>query len=110
MEKSHLEKNALIYASDLFKSAVYLLAVGPGDVRSRLREAFDKFYPVQSHLLPDDIKKEYDCIFKQLTKREKRFPSDGKVDATLYRMRNSTGAKIAKRIVELKLRMDELLE
>ncbi len=107
MDKSYSQ---LIYASEKFSMAVYRLAIGPGDVRSRLREAFDEFHPVQSSLLPEDIKKEYDWIFEQLTKRERRFERDSRLDATLYRMRNSTGVKIAKRIVELKWRIDELLE
>lgn len=107
MDKSHSQ---LIYAAEKFSMAVYRLAIGPGDVRSRLREAFDEFHPVQSSLLPEDIKKEYDWIFEQLTKRERRFERDSRLDATLYRMWNSTGVKIAERIVKLKRSIDELLE
>ena len=64
MDESHSQ---LIYASEKFSRAVYLLAIGPGDVRSRLREAFYEFHPVQSTLLPEEIRKEYDWILDQLT-------------------------------------------
>jgi hypothetical protein len=107
MGKSHTQ---LIYASEKLTRAIYLLAIGPDDVRSRLREAFDELHPIQSSLLPESIKKEYDWIFERLTRCEPRFERDSKLDATLYRMRKSSGVKIAKSIVELKWHIDELLE
>ena len=107
MDKSH---GQLIYASEKFAMAIYRLAIGPGDVRSRLRDAFYEVHPVQSSLLPDGIRQEYDWILEQLTKCEPRFERDSRLDATLSKMRNNTGTKIAKRIVELKRRIDDLLE
>jgi hypothetical protein len=103
------KENQLIYASGLFSTAVYLLAVGPGDIRSRLEEAFNEIIPIQASLLPDGIRKDYQWICDQLTKKEPRFNGDDRLSATLYRMHKSTKVKIAKRIYELNRRINEEL-
>ena len=103
------DMSQLSYASEKFAQAVYLLAIGEGDVRSRLRRAFFEIMPIQASLLPQSIQAEYESIIAELTKREARYPDQGNFDETIRRMRNSTGAKIAKRIYNLSMKINLLL-
>ena len=98
------------YALGKLSQAVWVLATRPGDVRSRLRDAYLSLTGASSGDLPDDLRADYEWVFNQLGKYE---PSEtekrlglGRLDATLNRIRNSTGVKIAERIamIELELR------
>ena len=93
------------YALGKFSAAVYLLSIGPGDVRSRLFKAFLELHPVTEQDLPGNLRRDYRWIHHQLTKREP-LHDEGKLLATLKRMRNSTGVRLAKRIVDLKDRLE----
>ena len=88
------------YASEKFSQAVYYLAVGEGDVRSRLRNAYQEFHTVRGDELPAELRPCFEWICHELTKRPEKFPGQGRLDATLARIRNSTGSKIAKRIYD----------
>jgi len=95
----------LSYALEKFNQAVYLLAVGPGDVRSRLKRAFLEFHPVQEKDIPDDLLEDFRWIMRELTKREP-VAKEGRVVATLERMQNRTGVKIAEKICYLAARLE----
>ena len=95
----------LSYACEKFGLAVHALAVGPGDVRSRLRTAFMEFSAVQEKDIPDGLIEDFRWIVQELTKREPRI-DEGRLDATLFRMQNRTGTKIAKRICDLSSCLD----
>ena len=47
------------YANEKFVSAVYGLATGPGDVRSRLLIAHLSFHPVRESDLPEHLRADY---------------------------------------------------
>ena len=99
----------LSYACEKFGLAVHALAVGPGDVRSRLRTAFMEFSAVQEKDVPDDLVEDFRWIVRELTKREPHV-DEGRLNATLFRMQNRTGTKIAERICSLSSRLDDYHE
>lgn len=105
---------SLTYAHEKLTSAVHILAIGPGDVRSRLWHAYLEFSPIRKDHLPVDLQSDYEWIIKQLTRYE---PNEierlrmgkGMVQATLSRIKNSTGARIAQRIAELSSKVERAL-
>jgi hypothetical protein len=93
------------YAHEKFSHAVYLLAIGSGDVRSRLRNAFIHFIPVKEKDIPDELLEDFRWIIRELTKR-KPVAKEGTMTATLERMQNRTGMKIAIKIYDLASRLE----
>lgn len=113
------------YASEKFFQAVVMLATGPGDVRSRLIHAWEgPLWGLSPEYLPTKLREDFLWIKKQLhkyneewlgqlenlRKKERIYPSFKKnnpslypypVRATLNRIRNKTGAKIAHRIFDI---------
>ena len=107
---------------DIFKRAVYILATEEGDVRSRLLLIWQSFLrEIDDDHLPDDLRKDFFWIKKELHKfheewpgrlkelkqREKADPTfkekyahlyPNPVQATLRRIRRKSGAAIAIRI------------
>jgi len=104
-----------LYALGKFRAAIWVLACGPGDVRSRLLGAFESISPVSASDLPEDIRVDYQWIRSTLSRYE---PNDterrlgfGRLEATLRLIRNSTGVKIAERIVEIEAKLaDRVME
>ncbi len=92
-----------------FNSAVFELATGPGDVRSRLWKAFLEFSPVTEKDLPEYLRDDYRWIKKMLVRYKDRvhYRGSGDVQTTLYWMRNTTGSRIAEKIVNICERLRE---
>src|SRR5258706_1030933 len=93
------QKMSIDYATFQFRGAVRGMAVGEGDVRARLRGAYNVIYPVRPSELPPPLDAHLAWIIAELTKREARHPWEGTVEATLAQIRRSTGRKIAERIL-----------
>ena len=97
------------YSHQRFRHAVYALAVGPGDVRSRLLSVYvDDLSPISAVDLPPELKDDYVWVLQQLSKfrlskkeLEGGYWRYGHVEHTLRRIRNSTGARIAERICHI---------
>jgi len=113
------------YAYEKFSRAIYTLATGAGDVRSRLLDVFfDPFLVIKPKHLPEDLREDFLWIKKSITKyKEKwrgqleelrgwekkdpmfkeKFPNlyPNQIEATLSRIRRSTGVKIAERIFKI---------
>lgn len=120
MSKGELPNSAR-YALEKFFVAVQLLATGPGDVRSRLYNAYISFHPVRPEDLPEDLRGDYEWIHDQLTKYDEMYPGQknslqqagrkdllpGSVLATLSRIKNRTGVKIADRIFKIYVELEE---
>ena len=81
--------------------AVEQLCTSLGDVRARLRVAVMTLLPLQVREFPEHLQGDFDWIRSQSTKYESEWPDEGNLDATMRRIKNSTGEKIAKRIFEL---------
>lgn len=98
------------YAQGKFHEAIRAMAVGAGDVRERLRSAWLIIHVVRSDDLPVPLKEHLAWVHEELTWREARHSHEGTLDATVYQMRRSTGAKIAKRILALADALDDIDE
>ena len=88
------------YALGKLSQAVTILATGEGDVRSRLRGAYGELGCILQGDLPPPFEERLEWIRAQLTKRGPAYGQD-ELTATLYRMRNRTGSRIAARLVSL---------
>ena len=98
------------YALGKLGEAVYALATGAGDVRSRLFSAFVFLLPVRADDFPVVLRQDFEWVIEMLTRRKSRYPQlKGDLGATLKNMRNSTGVKIAKRIIEIESRLRGIL-
>lgn len=108
------------YAREKLSASVRILATEEGDIRSRLKIAFNEFQTLQLKDFPPELHEDYYWIIKELTKRKPKYqfeitdnPFDenqsnyiewkkhGSVHYNLRRMKNRTGSQIAKRICTL---------
>lgn len=86
------------YAYSKVSEAVNILASHPGDIRKRLGAAYLTFCEASPERLPPHIRSELEWVREQLNRFPARY-DEGTLNATLRRIRNSTGVKIAKRIL-----------
>jgi hypothetical protein len=98
------------HAWEKFYLAVDELATGRGDVRSRLRAAYFHLKIIHHLEIPKNLLRDYNWIIRMLTRREPRRESDTPVKASTEQMRNSTGVKIAKRILSVERSLHRLLQ
>ncbi len=56
--------------------------------------------PLMAKEFPVEVRDDFQWVIYQLTRYEPRF-NEGRLEATMNRIRNSTGEKIAKRIFEI---------
>lgn len=104
------------YALQQLELAIDDLASGPGDIRSRLGAAFETHLHVLSRAdFPDSLGSDWNWILEKLTRVPPIRDDNGQVSLsslrrTLKRMHNSTGTKIAKRIVSLRDHLKAVLE
>ncbi len=113
MRNANFSKCRDLYGRVQLTQAVNALAVGPGNVRFRLLSAFYYLAQVNGTRLPKDIRTDFQWVMSMLTRRQPRFQGpvvyESKVEASLASMRDTTGAKIAKRIVYMAARLHERL-
>ncbi|HCU01440.1 TPA: hypothetical protein DIC62_01415 [Candidatus Nomurabacteria bacterium] len=106
--------NKYNYTREKLNNAVYELAVGPGDVRSRLLEAFQKCWFLTEDSFPEELRSDWSWINKEMNKfgplRDKKgeIRTDA-IDNTMARIKNATGVKIAYEIYELRFRMENYI-
>lgn len=90
------------YAIEKLSQAIRFLAVGEGDVRERLRTAYIGFHTLKDDDFPDDLRKDWQWVMKMLTReKQEMIRGYGTVHASLYKMKNKTGSKIAKTLLQL---------
>jgi hypothetical protein len=113
------------YAYEKFSRAIYTLATGEGEVRSRLHDVFfDPLLVIEPKHLPEDLRGDFVWIKKSITKYKERWGGQleelrgwekedpmfkekflnlypNQIEATLSRIRRSTGVKIAERIFKI---------
>lgn len=92
-----------------FRRALYFLAISEGDVRDRLRRAYDQIRLLRDDEVPPEIRQEWLCILKDLTKHGPLIQSNvnlkDDIDHTLGRMKNKTASKIALRIYRIAINL-----
>lgn len=82
--------------------AVEQLCVGKGDVRKRLQTAIATLLPLQTREFPASVRHDFEWVMCESTKFSSEFPQfRGDLEATMMRIRNSTGQKIAHRIFSI---------
>ena len=94
------------YVIEKLTNAMDVLAMGRGDVRSRLRDAYLCMHTLKETDFPNDLKKDWTWIIEKLTQRGPLVGPDdkiilGSVGNTMRSIRNKTGQKIAQRISNL---------
>jgi hypothetical protein len=89
------------YASLRLCEAVRHLATNPGDVRARLWAATEDLWLVSPQELPAELRTDFQWVQEMMTKYEPQLSHEGTIRATLRRMRNNTGVKIAEKIFEI---------
>lgn len=93
-------------AAELVVERVYLaveqLCTGQGDVRKRLETAVLTLLPLQVREFPECVQADFDWVIRESTKYKSQYPqSQGDLEATMMRIRNSTGHKLARRIFHI---------
>jgi hypothetical protein len=85
------------YALEKLASAAHTLAVGPGDVRSRLVNVLSDIHGLSERHFPSVLREDWHWVKEQLS----RFPpsSDWQGASQLRKIRNSTGVKIAEKLM-----------
>jgi hypothetical protein len=95
---------AKLSAAESVVERVYLsvrhLAVGKGDVRSRLKVVGVTLVPLLENEFPIELREDFRWVMEQLTRYES-VSKEGRIEATMNRIQNSTGEKIASRIFEI---------
>lgn len=82
--------------------AVEQLCTGQGDVRKRLEAAVLTLMFLQVHEFPECVQEDFDWVIRESTKYESQYLQfRGNQEATMLRIRNSTGQKIARRIFHI---------
>ncbi|RJF95813.1 hypothetical protein [Noviherbaspirillum saxi] len=105
---------SLDYVNEKLSAAVHALAVGEGDVRSRLITAYMCFSTLRTADFPSELQSDYEWIMGELTKEDPVVDYNGdnykgSVEATLGKMQNRTAAHIAARVYSLQLAAREKL-
>ncbi len=94
------------YAHEKLCDALYYLATGAGDVRERILSAYSRFHPLEERHFPEHLRNDFKWVMDQLTKYEPVYDHKGniiigQVENTLRHIRNSTGVKIAEKLLFL---------
>jgi hypothetical protein len=104
------------YALQKLELAIIEMATGPGDIKSRLKEAFaNHLHVINENDFPCSLKPFWKDIKKQLTRKGPVHDEDGKIyigsiPNTLHRMHKKTGSKIANNILVLRDQLIGYLE
>jgi hypothetical protein len=82
--------------------AVKHLCTGRGDVRKRLVGAINALSPLRAREFPEELQKDFEWVMTESTKyKSKITKNEGSIEATMKRIRNSTGEKIAVKIFNI---------
>ena len=76
------------------------LATAKGDVRSRLVSVGVTLAPLQEGEFPETLRSDYRWIMNQMTRYEPQY-GEGRIEATMNKIQNTTGEKIAQRVFEM---------
>jgi len=88
-------------ADDVFErvhNANEALCVGEGDVRNRLVIAGEILSPLRPEDFPESLREDFCWIMQELTRWPGRHKREGRIEATMARIRRKTGRRIAEHI------------
>lgn len=94
------------YTREKIGNAMRILAIGRGDVRQRLIAAYYSFHTLTIDDFPEELKKDWEWIDRQLTKHGPLYDYKGEiwvgsVENTMGKIRNATGSNIAGKIFDI---------
>lgn len=94
------------YAHGCLLKASRTLATGPGNVRTRLLDAYSEFGHLTEGHFPEHLRADFRWIMARLGKHPARISEDRKVlrssaEESLRHMQNRTGVEIAGRLLNL---------
>jgi hypothetical protein len=97
---------AIHYVIEKLSAATRALALGPGDMRSRLVTAHLCMHTLRDSDFPNELRKDWRWICEQLSRRGPIVRDDGtvrvgSVENTMQHIQNRTAVKIAERLLEL---------
>ncbi|MBI1323371.1 hypothetical protein GC170_09310 [bacterium] len=103
------------YVQFQLQLAIRMLALGPGDIRSRLLDAYYPLHTIQKEDLPPHLQKDWQWITKQFIRFGPVKDQTGKVwigvvEHTMRKIRNNTGVKIVERIILLDDELQKWIE
>ncbi|MFA6416128.1 MAG: hypothetical protein WCW56_01440 [Candidatus Paceibacterota bacterium] len=84
-----------------FETALEILATGKGDVRSRMKDVVCVLICILPNEIPLKFRKEWEKMWYVLSKYEPILENQGGSIASLEKIKNSTGQKMAKLIYEI---------
>lgn len=88
-------------------NALHALSTGRGDIRARLKVVGQILLPIQVAEWPAALQPDIQWIMEQLTKHPAQH-QEGNIEATMRRIQNRTGEKIANRFFGVYSRLQEL--
>lgn len=100
------------YARQKLRETIYSLATGSGDIRKRLTQAYNGFLlRLENKDFPLELQSDWEWIQKELKKfgpiiREDGSVFRGAVENTCAKIKNSTGVKIAERMLKIYLSLE----
>ncbi|MEI6559567.1 MAG: hypothetical protein WCO00_14285 [Rhodospirillaceae bacterium] len=99
------------YMRGKIRETIFCLIIGEGDVRERLLLAFKGNSFISEHDLPAHLQDDWRWVISQMTRFEITDTYDcdirrGSYELTMNRIRNSTGRKIAERILKIAISMN----
>ena len=98
------------YVHGKLREVIYSLAVGPDDIRKRLFYAHQGFAHIKKTQFPEELQADWEWVIKQLTKFGPAIYfgtlTRGSVEMTCNRIRKQTGVKIAQKILDIYLYLD----
>jgi hypothetical protein len=99
------------YAKSELREVIKTLVMGEKDVRKRLI-SIASMVKLNENDFPVELKEEWKWIIFNLTKKEPLYLSNGEmqlssIENTMRSIHNSTGSKIAERIFQLYLKLQE---
>lgn len=110
VDYSTLDCSRISYAAEKFSGLPRTFAVGPGDARDRLINAFSVFHVVRPEHLPEPLRGHLAWVYSAISERPARHQWEGSVEATVRTMKNSTASGIIERILDIGAAVDQLYE
>ena len=103
------EESGMSYALEKLGLAIGEMAVGEGDVKSRLRVAYKHMSAISEQDFPEHLQKDWRSIMDRLTGREPEC-DEGRFKATMHRMHKKSASRIAADVVDLHSRLEGFIE
>jgi hypothetical protein len=95
-----------VKAQSVLHSVVEILATFPGDMRSRLDDAFSELDSIVDTDLPEELRDDWSFAMQKLKKHGPKFDCNGRVcigsvKNTMSKIRNTAASKIADKLYKI---------